>query len=151
MVGTEVFDDLVTTLRMILSGTATSIRITLPRWAMAGGSQATAHTSIPITEILLSRFATMAVVHRQALVSSRIEAIPASHRVRLIATVAGRLQVVERAGGHPVHRHRDPAGVAAAVSPRAATHAVAAVTTEVAAVAGALPSQDANSGSPGAY
>ena len=94
-VGTEVFAGLAPTLRMTLSGTTTSIRITLPRWGMVAGSRATTRTSTPITEILLSRFATMAVVHRRTLVSSRIEATPASHRVRLIATVAGRPQAVE--------------------------------------------------------
>ena len=141
--GTEVFAGLVRTLRMILSGTATSIRITLPRWAMAGGSRATVRTSTPITEIPSSPFGMIPVVRGRALVSSEIKAIPVSHLVRSIETVADRPQAVERAGGHPVHRHLDPE-VVAAVYLLAATHAVAAVMTEVAAVAGALPSHDVN-------
>jgi len=125
---------------MILFGTTTSIRITLPRWATVGGSQATVRTSIPITETPLSPFAMVAVVHGRAPVSSKIKAIPVSHRVRLIGAVAGRPQAVERAGGHPAHR-RLVLAVVVAVCRRAATHVAAAVTTEA---AGAQPSQDVN-------
>ncbi|MFP6571372.1 MAG: hypothetical protein VB674_02025, partial [Vicinamibacterales bacterium] len=69
--------------------------------------------------------------------------IPVSHRVRLNGAMAGRPQAVERAGGHPAHRRLGPGVVVVAVCRRAATHA-AAVTTEAAAVAGALPSHDVN-------
>ena len=141
--GTEVFAGLVRTLRMILSGTATSIPITLPRWAMAGGSRATVRTSTPITEIPSSPFGMIPVVHGRALVSSKTKATPASHRVRLIGAVADRPLVVERAGGHLAHR-RPVLAVVVAVCLRAATHA-AAVTTVVAAVAEDVqPSHDVN-------
>ena len=139
---TEVFAGLVRTLRMILSGTAISIHITLPRWAMAGGFRATVRTSTPITETPSSPFGITPVARGQALVSLKIKATPASHRARLIETVAGRPQMVERAGGHLVHRHPGQE-VVAEVCRRAATHAVAAVTAAVTA-AGAQPSHDVN-------